>query len=1056
MKKKAKKSGSSVDVSREMNKAGQVLKAGETVTSGLRVKGTSGAQANSNAQASSGAQAGSGVQANSGAQAGSCVQSGSCAQAGSGVKANPSLQAGPNVKDSKRGKVGPDKGVDAADTSAAEQNPDQQSDFAVVGVGASAGGLEALKEFFRNVPERCGVAFVVVTHLDPTHKAMMAELLQRSTSIPVIEITDGMQIEPDHVYVIPPNKNVSLVRGLLHLFVPTEPRGLRLPINFFLRSLADDQFETSAAVILSGMGSDGTLGAGAIKERGGGTFVQLPASAKFDSMPRSVIDSGFADVVAPAGDLPGKLLGYFRAKTRGPKREGKAELASRDDTSLDKVLGVLRLRTGHDFSNYKASTLYRRIDRRMGLAHLNSIADYALFLRENAAESELLFKELLIGVTSFFRDPAVWAQLRDEVLPTLIQERLNSAADSLPNQLASGTFTGSKVGGHLTLRAWVPGCSTGEEAFSLAMVFKEVVGRMKPNRHVTLQIFATDLDKDAIDRARAAVYLGNITGDVSQDRLRRFFIAEQSKYRVNGEIREMVIFAQQNLVMDPPFTRLDLLLCRNLLIYLEPELQRTLMPLFHYSLKPGGALLLGTAETVGLSTDLFTALPGKNRIYRRLNTTQKTQAPEFSSVLTRPLKQSEAGEPLAPISKAAAKANSVHMLTEKLLLAKYCPAGVLVTELGDIIYISGKTGQYLEPAAGKVNWNLIAMARGRIAYELIEALPQAVRKKTTVKISRVDTGEKDSKTLVDIIIQPLTEPEALRGMVLVVFNDVGLIPPGKAPGKEVSGSKLQQSRLAALAQQLQVSRDELRTVREEMVGSQEELKSANEELQSTNEECQSSNEELTTSKEEMQSMNEELQTVNHELQAKVDELSRASNDMNNLLNSTDIATLFLDEELHVRRFTNQVANIIKLISSDAGRLITDIATTLNYPALAEDARKVLRTLVFTEKQITDRDGRWFMVRIMPYRTHDNKIDGVVITFSDISVAKKLEVELRAAQARLTVRLTDQTAELGQANKELKAEIDHRTTAEAEEEAGKQPAVAVSRQVKEGRKKGKGE
>jgi len=907
--------------------------------------------------------------------------------------------------------------------------------FPVVGVGASAGGLEALESFFSRVPERCGVAFVVVQHLDPTHKALVAELLQRSTKLPVIEIDDGMPIRPDHVYIIPPNRDVSLLHGMLNLFQPAAPRGLRLPINFFLESLADDLLDRAVGVILSGMGSDGTLGARAIKQRGGATFVQLPASAKFDSMPRSVIDAGLADAVAPVEELPSKILGYLRSMTRPSRLEPKAAL--QDHSDLDKVFAILRVRTGHDFSSYKASTLYRRIDRRMGLAQLTSIADYARYLRDNPAEPELLFKELLIGVTNFFRDPEVWTQLRDEVLPALITDRLDGVTDLPDYPTKSAQFDGREGSRHLKLRAWVAGCSTGEEAFSLAMTFKEVIERMKPTRSVTLQIFATDLDQDAIDRARAAVYSPNITGDVSPERLGRFFIADQSKFRINAEIREMVIFAQQNLVMDPPFTRMDLLLCRNLLIYLESDLQRTLMPLFHHSLKPGGVLLLGTAETIGSSTDLFAALPGKNRVYRRLTTLLKTQPVDFPTMFTRAPSRVEVDPEPVTAPKGPAKATSVHAMAEKILLTKYCPAGVLVTEQGDILYISGKTGKYLEPAAGKVNWNLLAMARGRLAYELIEAFPQAVRKKMTVKLRGLETGEKTSRTAVDITIQPLTEPEFLRGMVLVVFDDVPLPMQPSPTGKESSDLKVPQARLSAMAHQLQQARDELRTVREEMLASQEEFKSANEELQSTNEEAQSSNEELTTSKEEMQSMNEELQTVNHELQSKVDELSRASNDMNNLLNSTDIATLFLDAQLHVRRFTNQVGTIIKLIPTDAGRLITDIVTNLEYPALADDSRHVLRTLMLVEKQITAHDGRWFMVRIMPYRTHDDKIDGVVITFSDISMAKKLESDLRAAQALLTTKLTDQTAELGQANKELKAEIDHRATTEAAVETGRQ-------------------
>jgi two-component system CheB/CheR fusion protein len=479
------------------------------------------------------------------------------------------------------------------------------------------------------------------------------------------------------------------------------------------------------------------------------------------------------------------------------------------------------------------------------------------------------------------------------------------------------------------LRAWTAGCSTGEEAYSLAMVFKEALEQVKPAKNFSLQIFATDLDKDAIDKARAGVYPANISADVSEERLRRFFVKnEHGGYSVKKEIREMVIFAPQNLVMHPPFTKLDFVTCRNLLIYLDAELQKKLMPLFHYSLNSGGILLLGSAETIGTATDLFTPLAGKSRLYRRLDTSRQLNLIEFPSAFTRTRMDTGAASSAQPGATAAAP--NLQSLADQLLLQRYSPAAVLVTNEGDILYVSGKTGKYLEPAAGKANWNLFAMSREGLGNALSEAFHKAVRQKVVVTLKNVKVGTNGGTQVVDITVQPVTSPEALRGMVMVIFTDVAKESAAKAPGSSERAT-IHNARLTAMAQELQQAHEDLQAARDEMQTSQEELKSTNEELQSMNEELQSTNEELTTSKEEMQSMNEELQTVNHELQAKVDELSRTSNDMKNLLDSTDIATLFLDDALLVRRFTPQTASIIKLIPGDVGRPITDIVTALDYP-----------------------------------------------------------------------------------------------------------------------------
>jgi len=811
------------------------------------------------------------------------------------------------------------------------------------------------------VPPACGLAFVVVQHLDPNHKGIMVELLQRGTPMPVAQITDGMKIEPDHVYVIPPNRDLSILHGVLYLLEPAAPRGLRLPIDHFFRSLATDQQDRSIGVILSGMGSDGTLGLRAIKEKAGTVFVQDPTSAKFDGMPRSAVDAGLADVVAPAEELAPRIIAYLQHVPLLPTRTDVGRIDT-DQSGLEKVVLTLRTQTGHDFSLYKKSTLYRRIERRMGLHQLKKIADYVRYLRENSQEATLLFKELLIGVTSFFRDSEVWEQLKAEAIPALL--------------------TTYPKGG--TLRAWVTACSTGEEAYSLAMAFREAVDQLTLGNstapHFTLQIFATDLDKDAIDKARIGAYPANIASDVCEDRLRRFFVQEERGYRVSKEIREMVIFAPQNLVMDPPFTKLDILTCRNLLIYLETDLQKKLLPLFHYSLNPGGILMLGTSETAGANGDLFAQLPGKARLYRRQGTTQQNDLVEFPTAFSRNRTVSYAPVPASP------SLVSLQTLTDGMLLRYFSPAAVLTTVQGDIVYISGKIGKYLEPAAGKINNNVFAMAREGLSGALYAAFGRAVRQNAVVILKDLTVGTNGGRQAVEITLQPLAELAGLRGMMLIVFTNIvkpPVVAQNKARGKATRATE-HSTQTAALALELQQSHEDLQTTREEMQSSQEELKSTNEELQSTNEELQSTNEELTTSKEEMQSMNEEMQTVNHELVAKVAELELSSNDMKNLLDSTDIATLFLDRNLKVRRFTTQTVSIIKLIPGDAGRPITDLTTVLKYPALAEDARQVLHSLVFKEVQVIADDGRWFNVRIMPYRTASNHIDGVVITFVDIT------------------------------------------------------------------------
>jgi two-component system CheB/CheR fusion protein len=832
--------------------------------------------------------------------------------------------------------------------------------FSIVAIGASAGGLEALEIFLRSVPVKCGMAFVIVQHLDPSRQGLLPELLQRATPMPVTQVTDRLKVQPDQVYVIPPNHDMSLLNGTLHLLEPSGAHGLRLPIDFFFRSVAQDQREHSIGVILSGMGSDGTHGLQKIKENAGIVFVQAPQSAKFDAMPRSAIDAGLADVIAPVEELPGKIIAFERhSPVLHPSEAGKFK------SGLDKVALILRTQTGHDFSFYKQNTMSRRIERRMGIHLIKELPDYVKFLRENPQEGKLLFKELLIGVTSFFRDPQVWEKLKNDLLPELIAKRS-------PEK---------------TLRAWVPGCATGEEAYSLAIVFKETVDSLAAGRGCRLQIFATDLDADAIDKARAGIYDENIASDVSPDRLERFFVKADNGYRIAKTIREMVIFAPQNCIMDPPFTKLDLLSCRNLLIYLTAELQQKLIPLFHYSLNPGGGLLLGNSESIGNFTHLFKTFDSKARLYRRNESSLEQPPIDFPSAFSSTRENTKASH-LSGVTES-----NLQELAEKLLLRKFSPPGVLTNDKGDIVFINGRTGRYLEPAAGKANWSIFAMAREGLRYEMVSAFQKAIRDHKPVRVKNLVVGNPKEKHSIDIEVMPVTSPDALSGLYLLVFLEVPSPTSLKVSGKGKNAS-VPAAKVTELQKENEQLRQEIQSSREEMQTSQEELRSTNEELQSTNEELQSLNEELTTSKEEMQSLNEELQTVNHELQAKVEELSETSNDMKNLLDSTDIAILFLDSTLKIRRFTPQVAKIFKLIPVDVGRPITDVNMDLEYPEFADDVREVLRTLVFRQNQIPTHDERWFSIRIMPYRTLENVIDGVVITFSNITDAKQLENKLR--------------------------------------------------------------
>jgi two-component system CheB/CheR fusion protein len=665
--------------------------------------------------------------------------------------------------------------------------------------------------------------------------------------------------------------------------------------------------------------------------------------------------------MAPADELPLRLVDFLK---HSPFIKAAMEIEIKDKSSLEKIIIILRTYTGNDFSLYKKNTVYRRIERRMGIHKISKISSYVRFLQENPKEVDILFKELMIGVTSFFRDAIVWEKLKETVIPNIIAKQ--------------------KAGS--ILRAWVAGCSTGEEAYSLAIVFKEALEKVNPHLGLSLQIFATDLDNDAIIIARKGIFPENIAADVSPNRLNRFFHKTNAGYSINDEIREKVVFAQHNIIMHPPFTKIDILSCRNLLIYMDAELQKKLLGLFYYSINPEGIILLGSSETLRTQRHLYTPVDAKLKIFKRSVNKQLPELFDFPAPFSR----------IKPINieeqRSAKSILNIQTLADQLVLQYFSSASVLVDENGDIIYISGRTGKYLEPAVGKANMNIFAMLREGLRNEFPVAFHKAIMKKKAVVLHNMKVGTNGGTQTLNVNIQWIDKPEPLKGMVMIIFTDVPEITGIKLRAekeKKTSYSAIQ----SELEKELQDAREEIQKTLEEMDTSQEELKSANEELQSTNEELQSTNEELTSSKEEMQSLNEELQTVNVELQTKIDDFSRVNNDMKNLLDSTDIATLFLDKELNIRRYTIPATKIFKLIKSDVGRPFTDQVSDLVYPELAADALEVLRTLVFIQKQIPAKDGRWFSIRIMPYRTFDDKIDGLVITFIDVSDLRQVEVKL---------------------------------------------------------------
>ncbi|NDG42253.1 MAG: PAS domain S-box protein, partial [Betaproteobacteria bacterium] len=856
------------------------------------------------------------------------------------------------------------------------------TDFPVIGIGASAGGLAAIEAFFSGMPADADtdMAFVLVQHLAPDHKSLLSELVRRYTRMQVFEVEDGMVVQPNCTYIIPPNRDMAFINGRLQLLEPAAPRGQRLPVDFFFRSLAQDQRERAIGIVLSGTGSDGTLGARAIKGEAGMVMAQKPESTEFDGMPRSTIAAGVVDYVLPPAEMPAQLIAYA-THAYGQLPRLLAPSAPQAENAMQKIFVLLRAQTGHDFSQYKPSTIERRIARRMAVHQIEAIDSYVKYLQQTPVEVQALFRDLLIGVTSFFRDPEAFQALKDQGLPKLLV----------------GKPPGSVI------RVWSAGCSTGEEAYSIAILFQELVEALGQN--CTAQIFATDIDSLAVASARAGLFPLSIAADITPERLARFFApeADNKGYRIHKHIRDMLVFSEQDLIKDPPFSKLDLISCRNLLIYLNVELQQRLIPLFHYALNPGGLLLLGNSESVGDFGELFTVLDRSAKLYQRqegFQSAQRLALARFTPLLPTPGTKSQPADtrPGSPAKRP------LRALVEQALLQQVVPAAALVSGQGDVLYLHGHTGLFLEPSPGEAGINnILKMAREGLKPALTNGLRQAVISQQAVRSLNLRVKTNGHFSGVNLGIVPVLNPAAPAPaalLYLVAFDEVPA-PDAAAPDAAAPDAAAPDARIAALQRELRAKDEYLQTSREELESANEELKSSNEEMQSVNEELQSTNEELETSKEELQSVAEELSTVNAELQSKVLDLSRVNNDMNNLLAGTGIATVFVDPQLRLLRFTPASTQVINLILSDIGRPIGHIVSNLaGYDSLAADIRGVLDSLVTHETAVQTLDGLWFLLRILPYRTLDNVIEGAVITFVEISALRRTQDELREANQQL--------------------------------------------------------
>jgi two-component system, chemotaxis family, CheB/CheR fusion protein len=857
--------------------------------------------------------------------------------------------------------------------------------FPIVGIGASAGGLDAFKKFFSAMPADCDVAFVLIQHLDPTRDSLTADLVGMYTRMRVVQAENGMCVEANRVYVIPPNKYLSISKRTLYLSPPSEPRGLRMAVDFFLRSLAADQDERAIGIILSGTGTDGTLGLKEIKAAGGMTMAEDPATAQHDGMPRSAIASGSTDYILPAEQLADALLSYV--KQAYLTRAGNAPLPGTPPDPLASVVALLQASTKFDFSGYKTGTLVRRIERRMSLKQIDRIPAYVELLRDDPSELAALRKDLLITVTSFFRDPGAWQILQERVIRPLVAEK----------------------GVDAPLRVWVPACATGEEAYSIAMALIEEV--QAAGKSCPLHVFASDVDVEALEVARTGVFPHRIAAQVSPERVNRFFTINEHGYRVNKELRDVMVFAPHNVLSDPPFSKLDLISCRNLLIYIEPELQDRITALLHFALLDGGCLFLGSAEGVGAQADLFEAISKKWRIYRRIGPTHHDRV-RFPV------------ETLPGSSRVAGRMSNLHAgrlasVAQQRLLERYAPASVLINRACEILYFHGEIDDYLVHPTGVPTRDLLAKARSGLRSKLRAAVQEAIRGEQRVVIGDVQIRRGSASPYVKITVEPVPSTREVEGLWLVSFENQPETPVATPAVIHMSGDSIGSD--AAMVQQLEhelkvtkedlqlniedlmATNEELLSVNEELQSSNEELETSKEELMSVNEELQSSNEELETSKEELQSLNEELTTANTDLGSKIMELEATNNDLDNLLTSTNIATLFLDTQLRIRRFTPAATRLFSLIATDIGRSIRDIAWKFVDPALLSNCAAVLHEPITPKTEVQSQDGQWYVRQVLPYRTRDNRTEGVVITFSDVAAEALQKARLYSESIVDTVR-----------------------------------------------------
>ncbi len=874
--------------------------------------------------------------------------------------------------------------------------------FPIVGIGASAGGLEAFSELLHSLPQKTGMAFVLVQHLDPSHSSDLREILARITKIPVQQVTDGVAVQPDQIYVIPPNTSMAMKNGVLRLAARVLTRGQHMPIDHFLRSLAEDRGNRAISVILSGTASDGTEGTRAIKAAGGITFAQDEKSAKYSSMPHSAVTAGCVDFILPPAGISKELSRVAQHPYLAPASVEKSELTIATGGQMEVLLSLLREAIGVDFTHYKQTTLQRRIERRMVLRKLEKLKDYVRYVRNTPGEIEELYQDILIHVTGFFRDPEAFEALRKHVLPTLFRDN-------------------SKGG---TVRIWVPGCSTGEEAYSLAMamleyLWLETTKTAKPGLGTTpFQIFATDISDGSLDRARAGLYSEALVAGVSPERLRRFFMRIDGGYQIVKPVREMCIFAKQNVAKDPPFSNLDLISCRNLLIYLGPVLQKRVVPTLHYALKPSGFLLLGGAESLGTYSEYFAPLDKKNRIYQKKNSAARPLT-HFSSSDSAFRRRAE-----TKARRESQPTSTLEKELDRLLLNRFVPASVVVNEQMEIVHFRGKTGHYLEPATGQPTFSLAKMAREGLLVDLRSALTKAKKENTSVRKMGVRVRSNGHTREVNLEVSPLRRQGSGERFYVIVFQEA--TSPSSKSSKEkskASKAKTGSSRENGhLKRELAATREQFQTLIEEHETVSEEFKSANEEVLSANEELQSTNEELETAKEELQSSNEELTTLNEELQSRNSELTAVNNDLLNVLGNVTIPVVIVGQDLHIRRFTTPAQKLLNLLPSDVGRRLSDIRPNLDVEDLGQIAGESIENVTTVEREVRQTgSGTWHLMRVRPYKTWDSKIDGAVLSFQDIDAMKRsldqmhLHADALIETAREAILILDQKLQVISAN-----------------------------------------